>query len=110
VDDVQDGLVILQVLDKISPKLVDWKSVNTNRAKMNAFNKVENCNYCVKLGKDLKFSMVGVAGKDFVDGNKKLILALVSFFLLLLLLLFLPFFMVSFIFFPFLIYRISGKP
>jgi plastin-1 len=57
---------------------VDWKSVNTNRAKMNAFNKVENCNYCVKLGKELKFSMVGVAGKDFVDGNKKLILALVS--------------------------------
>lgn len=45
---------------------------------MNAFNKVENCNYCVKLGKELKFSMVGVAGKDFVDGNKKLILALVS--------------------------------
>lgn len=63
----------------ISPGIVDWKSVNSNRAKMNAFNKLENCNYCVKLGKDLKFSMVGIAGKDFVDGNKKLILALVSF-------------------------------
>jgi plastin-1 len=76
-DDVQDGLVILQVLDKISPGIVDWKSVNSNRAKMNAFNKLENCNYCVKLGKELKFSMVGIAGKDFVDGNKKFILALV---------------------------------
>ncbi len=45
---------------------------------MNAFTKLENCNYCVKLGKQLQFSMVGIAGKDFVDGNKKLILALVS--------------------------------
>lgn len=76
-DDVQDGLVLLQVFDKISPGSVDWKSVNTNRAKMNAFNKLENCNYGVKLGKELKFSMVGIGGKDFVDGNKKLILAVI---------------------------------
>ena len=62
----------------ISPGIVDWKSVNTNRAKMNAFNKLENCNQAVKLGKELKFSMVGIGGKDFVDGNKKLILAVVS--------------------------------
>ncbi len=41
---------------------------------MSAFNKLENCNDGVKLGKELKFSMVGIGGKDFVDGNKKLIL------------------------------------
>jgi len=68
---------MLQVFDKISPGLVDWKSVNTNRARMNAFNKLENCNYCVKLGKQLQFSVVGIGGKDFVDGNRKLILAVV---------------------------------
>ena len=68
---------------------------------MNAFNKVENCNYCVKLGKELKFSMVGVAGKDFVDGNKKLILALVSFSNLFSTILFLYFFDVLMLFFFF---------
>eukprot|EP01112_Ceratiomyxa_fruticulosa_P022221 TRINITY_DN8075_c0_g1_i4.p1 TRINITY_DN8075_c0_g1~~TRINITY_DN8075_c0_g1_i4.p1 ORF type:complete len:491 (+),score=115.86 TRINITY_DN8075_c0_g1_i4:335-1807(+) len=77
VDDVQDGLVILQVFDKISPGIVDWKQVMTNKQKMNQFNKTENCNYAVKTARKLGFSTVGIAGKDFVDGNRKLILALV---------------------------------
>jgi len=38
------------------------------------FRKVENCNQVVKIGKQLKFSLVNVAGNDIVQGNKKLIL------------------------------------
>jgi len=38
---------------------------------------VENANYAVVLGKQLKFSLVGIGGVDIVDGNKKLILGLV---------------------------------
>lgn len=38
------------------------------------FRKVENCNQVVKIGKELKFSLVNVAGNDIVQGNKKLIL------------------------------------
>lgn len=38
------------------------------------FKKVENCNQVVKIGKQLKFSLVNVAGNDIVQGNKKLIL------------------------------------
>lgn len=34
----------------------------------------ENCNYCVELGKNCKFSLVGIDGKDLYDGNNTLTL------------------------------------
>lgn len=40
------------------------------------FRKLENCNQVVKIGKQLKFSLVNLAGNDIVQGNKKLIVAL----------------------------------
>lgn len=36
--------------------------------------KLENCNYAVELGRQLKFSLVGIAGKDISDGNPTLTL------------------------------------
>nr|CAD7596035.1 unnamed protein product [Timema genevievae] len=39
--------------------------------------KLENCNYAVELGKQLKFSLVGIAGQDLNDGNATLTLALI---------------------------------
>lgn len=36
--------------------------------------KLENCNYAVELGKQLKFSLVGIAGQDLADGNPTLTL------------------------------------
>ncbi len=34
----------------------------------------ENCNYAVELGKEVKFSLVGIAGNDIYDGNETLTL------------------------------------
>jgi plastin-1 len=78
-NDLRDGLVILRVMDVVSPGVVQWAKVNQNPEKMNAFKRVENCNYAVVLGKGpaFKFSLVGVGGKDLADGNKTLTLALV---------------------------------
>lgn len=39
--------------------------------------KLENCNYAVELGKQLKFSLVGIAGQDLFEGNPTLTLSLV---------------------------------
>lgn len=72
--DLTDGLVLLQLFDKIEPGCVDWKKVN--KPPKNNFNKLENCNYAVSLGKQLKFSLVGIDGKDIMDGNKTLTLAI----------------------------------
>ncbi|KAK4727441.1 hypothetical protein R3W88_032358 [Solanum pinnatisectum] len=60
-EDVRTGWVLLEVLDKISEGLVNWKQAN--------------CNQVISIGKELNFSLVNVAGSDIVQGNKKLILA-----------------------------------
>ncbi|KAJ5069438.1 plastin-3 [Anaeramoeba ignava] len=73
---LRDGLVLLQVFDHIQPGIVDWKRVNRKQP-LSKFKALENTNYCVELGKKLKFSLVGIAGSDIYDGNKTLTLALV---------------------------------
>lgn len=73
-EDVRNGWVLLEVLDKVSPRSVSWKQATKPPIKM-PFRKVENCNQVVKIGKELNFSLVNVAGNDIVQGNKKLILA-----------------------------------
>ncbi|CAI0379264.1 unnamed protein product [Linum tenue] len=66
--------ILLEVLDKIKPGSVNWKHATKPPIKM-PFRKVENCNQVIKIGRQLKFSLVNLAGNDFVQGNKKLILA-----------------------------------
>ncbi|WOL16128.1 hypothetical protein Cni_G24910 [Canna indica] len=75
-EDLRTGWVLLEALDKVAPGIVCWKSANKPPIKM-PFKKVENCNQVVKIGKQLKFSLVNIAGNDIVQGNKKLILAFV---------------------------------
>jgi len=75
-EDLRDGIILLQILDKINPGIVDWSKVNTKKP-LNKFKQVENCNYAVVLGKQMKFSLVGVAGSDIQAANKKLTLSLV---------------------------------
>lgn len=65
--------VLLEVLDKISRGSVNWKHASKPPIIM-PFRKVENCNQVIKIGKELNFSLVNVAGNDIVQGNKKLIL------------------------------------
>ncbi|XP_057965762.1 fimbrin-2 [Malania oleifera] len=73
-EDVRNGWVLLETLDKVSPGIVNWKIATKPPIKL-PFRKVENCNQVVKIGKQLKFSLVNIAGNDIVQGNKKLILA-----------------------------------
>jgi len=76
-EDLRDGVVLLQLMDKIEPGSVSWKTVN--RPPKNKYKRVENTNYVVVLGKSklFNFSLVGIGGVDIVDGKKKLILSIV---------------------------------
>src|SRR5690606_3475243 len=84
-DDMKNGLVILkvwkivvisefvlfsrlllQMMDTISHEIVDWTRVKMQPA--NAFQMIENCTYGVNLGKQLKFSLIGIGGKDIFEG------------------------------------------
>ncbi|XP_049848054.1 plastin-3 isoform X1 [Schistocerca gregaria] len=76
--DLADGLVIFQLYDIIKPGIVNWNRVHRKFSKLRKFmEKLENCNYAVELGKQLKFSLVGIAGQDINDGNATLTLALI---------------------------------
>ncbi|XP_060911518.1 plastin-3-like [Labrus mixtus] len=77
--DLQDAMVILQLYEKIKVS-VDWN----NKVNMPPYpklgtymKKLENCNYAVERGHEAKFSLVGIAGVDLIDGNPTLTLALV---------------------------------
>ncbi|XP_062200465.1 fimbrin-2-like [Phragmites australis] len=73
-EDLRNGWVLLEVINKIASGSVNWKMANRPPIKL-PFRKVENCNQVLKIGKELKFSLVNIAGNDIVQGNKKLILA-----------------------------------
>jgi len=74
-EDCKDGLVLLKVINHIEPGIVSWSKVEMKPT--NKFKKISNDNYAIVLGKQLKFSLVGIGGADIVDGNKKLLLAFV---------------------------------
>jgi len=74
--DMSDGLVLLHTLDRIERGSINWKEANLSPN--NAYKKVENCNLGLKICvSKLNFSLVGIGGKDILDGNRKLILAVI---------------------------------
>ncbi|KAL7304868.1 hypothetical protein TKK_0002674 [Trichogramma kaykai] len=76
--DLADGLVLFQLYDIIRPGTVNWPKVHKKFSKLRKFmEKLENCNYVVELGRQMNFSLVGIAGQDINDGSVTLTLALV---------------------------------
>lgn len=73
--DSQDGFNLLKVIDRVFPGVILWKRVNENP--ISRYKKIENANYAVELGKQMKLTLINVGGIDIVDGNKKLILAII---------------------------------
>jgi len=78
-DDLGDGTILLQAYSKIIKDSVNWKHVNKRPAdsEMSRFKAVENTNYAVEIGKQNRFSLVGIQGADITDGQRTLTLAMV---------------------------------
>ena len=62
--ELADGLVILKAMDKVEPGIVYWKRVNMKTPIKIKFKRMENCNYVVTLGKQMKMNLVNIGGKD----------------------------------------------
>ncbi|CAJ0928576.1 unnamed protein product, partial [Mesorhabditis belari] len=76
--DLNNGVIIFQLYDIIKPGIVSWKRVVQKFHKLRGMmDQIQNCNYAVELGKQLRFSLVGIQGKDIYDGNPTLTLALI---------------------------------
>jgi plastin-1 len=79
-DDLRDGSVLLQAYDKVISGSVNWRHVNKPPAhggELSRFKAVENTNYAIELGKQNRFSLVGIQGADITDGQRTLTLGLV---------------------------------
>ena len=74
-DEASDGFILLKVIDKIKPGSVDWKRVEKNPN--NTFKKGINCNLAIESAKKLNLHMPGIGGTDILNGNRKLIIAVV---------------------------------
>ncbi|RCI05281.1 fimbrin, partial [Rhizopus stolonifer] len=75
-EDLHNGLVLLQAFEKVVPGVVNWRAVS-RKLPLSRFKEIENCNYAVHLGQELRFSLVGIQGSDIVDGQRTLTLGLV---------------------------------
>lgn len=78
-DDLRDGTILLQAYDKVIPGSVNWRHVNkapAHGSELMRFKAVENTNYAVELGKQNRFSLVGIQGADITDGQRTLTLAI----------------------------------
>lgn len=72
--DLQDGVVILKLLDKIKPGAINWQKVRDKEQIRHKFDKINNCNYAVKTAKGpFALKLVGAGGSDLHDSNQKFI-------------------------------------
>lgn len=79
-DDLRDGTILLQAYEKVIPGSVNARHVNKRPASGNElmrFKAVENTNYAVEIGKQNRFSLVGIQGADITDGQRTLTLGMV---------------------------------
>ncbi len=75
-EDLRDGIILCNVLDRMNPGSVDWKAVRTKKP-MPIHLRVQNTNYVIKLCQFMKFSLVNIDGPDLESGNHKITLAVV---------------------------------
>lgn len=83
-DEAQDGVVLLEVCDKIKPGSVDWSKVVGNKPKygvkknkMGPFDVQINCDLAFHACENVVGKTVGIAGSDIYNVNKKMMLALI---------------------------------
>ena len=76
-DDCRDGLLLLKVIHKINPTVVDWKKATENVRQ--DFDRNGNNNEAIAACKKMGLKMIGLGGTDLTNGdkNKKNVLAIV---------------------------------
>lgn len=74
-EDVRDGQVLLKVIHKINPNVVEWNRVEKKAD--NAFKVGINCTVAYDAMAKMKLKLIGIGAKDIQDGNKKNILAFI---------------------------------
>ena len=74
-EECKTGLLMLQIIDKIKPGIVNWKIVD--KKVKNKFSATVNCQEVIDSAIKSKYTIVGIGAQDIREGNKKYILAIV---------------------------------
>ncbi|CAK9293407.1 unnamed protein product [Gordionus sp. m RMFG-2023] len=76
--DLQDGIVLCGLLDKMQPKSVDWTKVRkTFKKTTGSIEKKDNCGQVVEMAtKNFGISLVGIGGADIYEMKKNAILSM----------------------------------
>lgn len=70
-----DGMLLLKVIHKINPNVVEWNRVEKNPNSV--FKRGINCQVAIDACKKMNIVLAGIGAEDIRDSNKKLILAIV---------------------------------
>lgn len=73
IEDFKTGIVPLKIIDKIKPGVVNFKTVDKNPN--NPYKKAINCGQIIDAAKKLGLKIPGIGQSDFVDGNRKNVMA-----------------------------------
>jgi len=77
-NDIKNGCALYDVLQKIDPKVCEKYKID--RPPYKKFSemlvKLGNLDRVISIGKEMKFTLIGISGSDIYDENKKLTLAL----------------------------------
>lgn len=76
---LDDGVILLKILELISPESVDWNKVNLPAK--NKFKQMGNCNYALNTAKQLGIPVQSIDGKDILDRKYNYILAVLWLFM-----------------------------
>ena len=77
-NDIKNGCALYDVMQKIDPKICEKYKID--RPPYKKFSemlvKLGNLDRVISIGKEMKFTLIGISGSDIYDENKKLTLAL----------------------------------
>jgi len=73
--EASDGLLLLKVIHKINPNVVEWNRVEKNPNSV--FKRGINCQVAIDACKKMNIVLAGIGAEDIRDSNRKLILAIV---------------------------------
>lgn len=69
-EDARDGMILLKVMDRIQPGVVDWKRVEKKPGN-NKIKKQINCAEAIESAKRMKIKITGIDSSLISSGNKK---------------------------------------
>jgi hypothetical protein len=77
--DLQNGVALLKIEDRIQPGIINWKRVNMPPYKAfgGLMKRTENCTYAVDTAPQLGVRVIGMRGHDICEGNRLLTLGIV---------------------------------